>query len=279
MARLSILLLMCVMVVGCGTFEPKPGMTVKELNSMSALSFKGNIVRAGGFNNIGVDIYETSNQNRRRVRNATPPEGGWTFVYVRGGRVISEQEVRNLQAEAEKSAQQKPRTTPGPVASRSAASSTGAGSTGMAAINNLMRTDGYWFLPDGKSVPKSSREKCNAIIASSDYLIAFRRYTPSDVTIYIVKGGKHPYKNKIPDPAPELRRITIQNVASKNNLVSFNYSIHGLEGDVIGYEAILDIASMQLTERRVSCERCTDTQRRIFERTGNRPITHYWCSL
>ena len=96
------------LLVGCATFAPKPGMTVQELNSMSALSMNQNLVSLGKNNILNADVYETGSQNYKRLRNFTPPEGGWQYFYFQNGRLMDQKNIQAIltqQAEAQKKAE------------------------------------------------------------------------------------------------------------------------------------------------------------------------------
>jgi hypothetical protein len=55
------------LMVGCASFEPKPGMSFEQFRSMTALSFNGSVIPLGKLTGTNIDVYETFDQNNKRV--------------------------------------------------------------------------------------------------------------------------------------------------------------------------------------------------------------------
>ena len=94
MKNLLKILSISLLLAGCATFAPKPGMSVQELNSMASLSFDAGIKYIGNDKNLNADVYETGIQNMRRTRGEQPPKGGWQFFYFRGGRLVDQKDIQ-----------------------------------------------------------------------------------------------------------------------------------------------------------------------------------------
>ena len=85
------------LMVGCASFEPQPGMSFEQFRSMTALSFNGGVVNLGKLSGTNIDVYETSDQDFRRVKmKRTTPAEGWKFFYFNNGRLMDQKDVQSI---------------------------------------------------------------------------------------------------------------------------------------------------------------------------------------
>ena len=85
------------LIVGCASFEPKPGMSFEQFRSMTALSFNGSVISLGRLTGTNIDVYETFDQNNKRVaRKQTAPAEGWKYFYFNNGRLMDQKDVQSI---------------------------------------------------------------------------------------------------------------------------------------------------------------------------------------
>jgi hypothetical protein len=100
--KLIFLISACALVSGCMTYDPKPGMTVKQLDDMSVFSVNGHIEYVGEYHPVpGVTIYENWKQTRpRREGRMHPSDGEYYFFY--NGRLVTKEWVKDQEIEEKK---------------------------------------------------------------------------------------------------------------------------------------------------------------------------------
>ena len=92
-----IIVAIAMLLVGCASFEPKSGMTFEQFRSMTALSFNGSVISLGKLTGTNIDVYETFDQNNKRVarKQTTPPEG-WKYYYFSNGRLVDQKDIQSM---------------------------------------------------------------------------------------------------------------------------------------------------------------------------------------
>lgn len=97
MIKKTIVIAITILMVGCASFEPKPGMTFEQFKSMTALSFNGGVMSLGKLSGTNIDVYETSDQDFRRVKmKRTAPAEGWTYFYFNNGKLMDQKDVQSI---------------------------------------------------------------------------------------------------------------------------------------------------------------------------------------
>ncbi|QWD13091.1 hypothetical protein G6703_02140 [Polynucleobacter paneuropaeus] len=97
MTKKIILVAIAMLIVGCASFEPKPGMTFEQFKSMTALSFNGSVIPLGKLTGTNIDVYETYDQNFNRVTmKRSVPTGGWKYFYFNNGRMMDQKDIQSI---------------------------------------------------------------------------------------------------------------------------------------------------------------------------------------
>ena len=148
-------------------------------------------------------------------------------------------------------------------------------------LNVLFQTGGAWV--QDESVTRSNLS-CSALLANSNLGLTFERYEPSQLTIQVRVGGKHPNKNN-PDVQRMLTRdirvpIRVENVKVNGNKVIFDRFATNRQGAVMGETYELDTGNKAIRMLKAhTCQKCGEAELRVFR--GNQSgesIPRYWCN-